>query len=346
MGVCAVISFRLGLSDGVSIVAEAWQRAIGDLGWETYTVAGEGPVDRRVAGLEIDASEPPDRAALAAALDQADVVLVENILSIPMNLTASRAIGAVLEGRPAILHHHDPPWQRERFAHITELPPQDRAWRHVTINRMTEHEFAERDIEAVTIYNGFDPNPPPGDRASTRSALGLAPEQLLVTHPVRAIARKNIQKAVELTEQLGGTYWLPNPAEEGYDNELERILGNARCPVLRTPVEPSLLTMSDLYAASDLIAFPSTWEGFGNPPIEAALHRRPVAVGDYPVAAELRELGFQWFDPNDADTIASVLERPQTDVLDHNQRVARKHLSVEKMSSEVERLFDNAGWKP
>ena len=71
-------------------------------------------------------------------------MIVENLLSIPMNLPASRAVAASLAGRAAILHHHDPPWQRERFAHITELPPDDRAWAHVTINEPTGREMATR----------------------------------------------------------------------------------------------------------------------------------------------------------------------------------------------------------
>lgn len=351
MPVCAVVSFRLNLSDGVSIVAKTWQQALQDNGWTTYSIAGEGPVDHLIPELAIGSATLTGDGLdtlgqrLDTALASADVVLVENLLSIPLNLDASRTLAAVLAGRPAVLHHHDPPWQRERFAHITELPPTDPAWRHVTINRMTEDEFAARGIEAVTIYNGFDPDPPDGDRDGTRAVLGAEPGTVLAAHPVRAIARKNIPAAIELCEQLGATYWLPNPAEEGYDDELERILANANCPVLRRPVDrvgtgETAMSMSDLYAAADLVLFPSLWEGFGNPPIEAAIHRRPAVVGRYPVADELRQLGFHWFDQSETDTIATALEKPDTDMLNHNQQVAREHLSLAKMSSEVNRLFD------
>ena len=330
----------------MSIVAKTWQEALQTSGWTTYTVAGEGPVDQVIPALAIDATvDRPEAVAalrdrLEDALGSADVVLVENLLSIPLNLPASRALAAVLAGRPAVLHHHDPPWQRERFAHITELPPTDPSWRHVTINRMTQREFADRDIPAVTIYNGFDAHPPSGDREATRRSLGLDPETILAAHPVRAIARKNIARALELCAELGAVYWLPNPAEEGFDDELERLLAAADCAVLRTPVDGSGFTMPDLYAAADLVLFPSLWEGFGNPPVEAALHRKPVVVGHYPVAAELRELGFLWFDPDDTDTIATALTRMPTDMLDRNQQIAQEHLSVEKMSSEVNRLFE------
>lgn len=358
MGTCAVVSFRLGLSDGVSIVASAWSRVLVELGWTVTTVAGEGPVDRILPGLAIDAAAAGNAERVAADLDRAladaDLVLVENLLSIPLNLPASRALARVLAGRPALLHHHDPPWQRARFAHVTELPPDDPAWAHVTINRMTEREFAARAIEATTIYNGFDPEPPPGDRDGTRARLGIDDDRLLAAHPVRAIARKNIPAAIALAERLDATYWIPNPAEEDYHAEFERVLAAARCPVLRHPVDETGLTMSDLYAACDLVLFPSTWEGFGNPPIEAAIHRRPAVVGHYPVAEELREIGFRWFDPDRPDTIAEAMNAgPSQDgaagmaeLLDHNQRLAAAHLSVERMSREIDKLLTARGWTP
>ena len=155
MSTCAIVSFRLGGTDGVSIVADAWSRSLVDLGFRILTVAGEGPVDHLVPGLAIGAEAPPTADELADALAGADLVVVENLCTIPLNLPAARVTAEVLAGRPAVLHHHDPPWQRQRFAHITELPAVDPAWRHACINQRTRGELAERGIEAVTIYNGF-----------------------------------------------------------------------------------------------------------------------------------------------------------------------------------------------
>lgn len=339
---CAIVSFRLGLTDGVSVVAETWRRALTDLGYDVVTVAGEGPVDRTVAGLRLDAPEPPPVGEVEAALADAALVVVENLLTIPMNLPASEVVAEVLRGRPAILHHHDPPWQRERFAHVTALPPDDPAWRHVTINDLTRREMAERGLTATCIRNGFDPDPPAGDREGTRGRLGIGDDEVLLAHPVRAIARKRVDVALRLAEEMGATYWLPGPAEEGYEPELERLLAGARCRVLREAAVP----VEDIYAACDAVVFPSSWEGFGNPPVEAALQGRPAAVGDYPVAEELRALGFRWFPTDDAGPLAEFLRSPDPALLDHNREVARTSLSIELMTEELGRLLDDAGWAP
>lgn len=342
----AFVSFRLGLSDGVSIVARCWQAAFIDLGWEPYEVAGEGPVDRLIGGLEIGATNPPEVSDLRVALADADLVVVENLLTIPMNLPASRAVARVLAGRPAILHHHDPPWQRERFSHITELPATDEAWRHVTINAFTQRQFADRGIAAATIYNGFQAGRPSQDRDETRRQLGVAPDELLFLHPVRAIERKNIGLATDITAAAGATYWLTGQAEEGYDAKLAEILNGARCRVVQQRFD----SIDDAYAAADLVLFPSTWEGFGNPPIDAALRMKPVVVGDYPVAHELINMGFSWIEANqDLATIARIVQaarNPDRLELESNRRVAQEKLSMQKLTESVKNLLGEAGWIP
>jgi len=167
----------------------------------------------------------------------------------------------------------------------------------------------------------------------------------LVVHPVRAIPRKAVGRAVTLAESLDATYWLSGPAEDGYGPDLARELAAARCPVIHA----SHANRSDLYAAADVVAFPSSWEGFGNPPVEAALARRPVAVGDYPVADELRALGFAWFDASDPeplrDWLASPADQRET-LLAHNREVAVEELSTRRMAEGLESLLAEAGWLP
>jgi glycosyltransferase involved in cell wall biosynthesis len=342
MAMCAIVSFRLGRADGVSIVAATWARALTDLGFHVRTIAGDGPVDVTVPGLAIDAAAPPAIDELRAALTGVDLVVVENLLSIPLNLGASRVLAALLKGRPAVLHHHDPSWQRERFAHITELPPRDDRWLHVTINDLTRRQMRERGIDATTIYNAFDVHEPMGDRGATRAAFGIAADERVVIHPVRAIARKNIPKAIEMAEALDATYWLLGPAEENYGAELERLLAGARTRVIHRGSSDR----AGFYAACDIVAFPSTWEGFGNPPIEAAVFRRPVAVGAYPVADELRALGFRWFDPDDIGALEKWFTGADIALLDHNQALARRLFSYESMRGRLAALLAGAGWLP
>ena len=362
MPTCAVLSFRLGGTDGVSVVAATWVDALRSAGFEVVTVAGEGPVDRLVPELAIGrwpdgragvegpgAATPAEVDALAGtvrdALADAALVVVENLGTIPMNLPAARAVARARAGLPTLWHHHDPAWQRDRYAGLDELPYDDPAWRHVAINDLTRDQLRARGIDAVTIRNGFDVHAAPGDRAAERARVGLGPDELVVVHPVRAIARKDVPTAVALAEDLGATYWLTGPAEEGYGPTLATVLAEAAGRGVRVVHEPAS-SVADLCAAADVVAFPSTWEGFGNPPIEAAIHRRPAAVGHYPVADELRALGFEWFDPADPAPLAAWLAHPDESLLDRNAEVARRRLSLEAMADSLRALLDEAGWSP
>ncbi|MDP9075120.1 MAG: hypothetical protein M3N98_13350, partial [Actinomycetota bacterium] len=108
-----MISFRFGGPDGVSVEAAKWAWALGRLGFAVRTVAGTGPVDVRIEGLgagsALTGADPGrlDTARLEAALADADLVVVENLLSLPLNPAAADAVAWLLRGRRAVIRHHD-----------------------------------------------------------------------------------------------------------------------------------------------------------------------------------------------------------------------------------------------
>ncbi len=337
----AIVSYRLGGGDGVSVEAAKWRWAIEHLGHRVTTVAGDGTADRLVAGLAIADPVAPSPADLERALSDADLVVVENVCSLPLNRPAGDALAATLRGRPAVLHHHDLPWQRPHLSHLP-APPDDPAWRHVTINERSRHELAARGIGAVTIRNAFDPDPPPGARSATRAALQVDDGERLVLQPTRALARKNVGAAIALCAAIGATFWLLGPPEDGYGPELDRLVAEARCRVVLGP-GGSAISVADAYAASDAIVLPSTWEGFGNPSVESATHRRPLAIGRYPVAEELAAFGFRWFCADEPDALGRFLSDPDPGLLEHNAAVARRHFALDALPAHLDSVLASLG---
>lgn len=325
----AVVSFRLGLSDGVSIEAAKWIHALRTLGHEIHTVAGEGPVDVTLPELALHATSPPHVGQLRDALDGCDVVIVENLASLPLNLRARDALYEVLDDRDALFHHHDLPWQRAHLAHL-EGPRDAPRWRHVTINHRSAEELLARGIEATTIYNHFDCDPPRGRRDETRAALGVDAERVVLL-PTRALPRKNVPAALALAEQLGAVFWLLGPAEDGYDDELETLLSRATTTVRQGL--PASATVDDAYAACDLVVLASTWEGFGNPTIESVTHRRPLALYPYPVSEELRALGLRFYDLDDLAGLRREWTRPDEFRMQNNLDVVRAHLNLTNLGN-------------
>ncbi|MGO8873994.1 MAG: hypothetical protein ACLQPH_21820 [Acidimicrobiales bacterium] len=344
----ALLSFRLGGTDGVAVEAAKWQGALTSLGFDTLTVAGCGPVDRLLPGLAIGARRPPARSELVAALDDADLVVVENLCSLPLNPGAAAVVADVLTGRPAVLHHHDLPWQRALFADHPP-PPVDPRWAQVTINELSRGQLADRGIDAAAVYNAFDvPAPGTGPngagtgpaaearRREVRRALGVGDRDRLVLQPTRAIPRKNVAGGIDAAARLGATYWLLGPAEDGYGPELRTLVGAATCPVvLGDPAGVADFGIDDAYLACDVVTLPSTWEGFGNPTIESVVHRRPLIVGPYPVAAELTAFGFEWFGLDETDRLAAWLAAPDPELLDRNRQVAADHFSLRDLPGRI-----------
>jgi len=332
-----IVSFRLGGTDGVAIESAKWMAALETLGHRVRTVAGEGVADVIVPSLAIDATTSTSIQQLSESFGDADLVIVENLASLPLNLDARDVLYHVLKDRRAIFHHHDLPWQRPHLAHL-EGPRDGPLWRHVTINDLSRLELRERGIEAVTIMNSFDCEPARGRRDSTRMMLDVETSTLALM-PSRALARKSVAGALAMCEALGSVFWLLGPAEDGYEATLDQLLESASVDVRRGL--PEGFDVNDAYAACDLVVMPSTWEGFGNPVLESVTHRRPLALYPYPVACEIMEFGFRFFDLGDVVAMKSFLENPDYELYAHNLAIALEHFNIATLPTRLSELLNS-----
>ena len=236
--------------------------------------------------------------------------------------------GGRCAGRPTVLHHHDLPWQRPHLAHLPAAARRPGLGpRHHQRAEPARAGGAAASSRVTTLYNTFDPDPAPGDRLGVRRALGLGESDRLLLQPTRALERKNIPAAVALAEAVRGVYWLLGPAEDGYGPELGRVVAAARCPVVLGAAAGWLHDRRRVRAC-DAVLLPSSWEGFGNPSVESATHRRPLAIGPYPVARELAAFGFRWFDALDPSALGQWLAAPDDELLEHNHAVAARSFNV------------------
>jgi glycosyltransferase involved in cell wall biosynthesis len=353
------VSFRLGGDDGVSVEARKWTWALTELGFETRRVAGsidgdDEPDDVVIPALAIDATEPVDERAVRAALDGADLVIADNICSLPLNVEAAQAVARAAEdhrGR-VCFRHHDLPWQRRHLKHLeAEFPPRRRGALHATINLRSRRELHARGYEdATTVHNYFDLDPPHGDRAKTRAEFGFGDDDFVLLQPARAIERKNVPGAVRFAQQLRGILpeldlrlWISGPPEDGYAPVLDRIIERSPIPI----VVGRASTPHDAYAASDLVVFPSTWEGFGNPVVESVAYRRACVAYPYPVLAEIVAAGIRVFSTQQPEGIAKFLvdtSETRERYFETNVHRARVSYAIADLPGAIDDMFATHGW--
>jgi len=354
--VAVQLSYRLGGADGVAVESRKWEWALRELGFAVRRVAGELDDDRRPDDITLPflAIDPTDDSlpapdALAAALAGADLVIVENLCSLPINPDAAALAASVLDAHegPVVFHHHDLPWQRAGLPTPANIPPHRPNSLHVTINDHSRVQLENRGFDAVTLRNAFDLDPARGDRNATRAAFGLALDDLVLLQPTRAIPRKNIPAAITFAAELAARVpdravrlWITGPAEDGYDDVFARLVAESTVPVTvgRAASAP------DAYAAADLVLFPSTWEGFGNPVIESIAHRRPIVVGNYPVLDELRAFGVHLLSIDDVEGVVRWLQAPDPAVLARNVELVRPECSLPDLPRRIDAAFRSAGW--
>ena len=110
-------------------------------------------------------------------------------------------------------------------------------------------------------------------------------------------------------------------------------------------IRPSDETIINLYTFADLFIFPSLFEGFGLPPLEAVSLGCPVILSDIPVLREIFGEAGLYFNPHNEEDLAKtilrvILDKNFRDKLLQNQRNRLKIFDKEKIIDEYVELFD------
>ena len=99
-----------------------------------------------------------------------------------------------------------------------------------------------------------------------------------------------------------------------------------------------------LYKKAELYVFPSLYEGFGVPPLEAMQYGVPVVSSNKSCMPEILEDGANYFDPENYQEIAKVIYKNLIDQreikkLKENSKVILKKYSWKKMAKETLEVY-------
>lgn len=308
-----------------------------------------------------------------------DLLIVQNASAIPMHLPLGVAIHDAIEATniPTIAHHHDFYWERERFM-VNRIPDVLRkafparlpSIQHVVISTVMQREMRIRyGVDATYVPNVFDfENPPPPPDAYSqgfRADMGFGADDVVILQPTRLIARKSIERAIELVQMLGTTHRYhfvitgepgdePGPYFEWlFDRAVKsgvsvHFIGDRIGSQRGTHEGQRIYALWDVYPQCDLVTYLSAYEGFGNALIETLYYKRPLVVNQYMQyrsdigavgvdAIEIREL----VTPRTAVEVLELLADPARieRMVNHNYQVGLEYFSYIVLERKIRELL-------
>ena len=310
-----------------------------------------------------------------------DILVVENALCLPMHIPLGVALAHFIAETeiPTIAHHHDFYWERARFSvnavndFLTmAFPPTSESIQHVTINSFAQNNLSWREgVSSILVPNVLDFENPPSEEefadSDFRERIGLAPDDIMLLQPTRVVPRKGIEHSISLVSQLRDPRCKlvvsHESGDEGleYHNALIELAEHSgvdlRFVHAHMPKDDSLRTngdpganLAEVYAAADLITYPSLYEGFGNALLEAFYFRKPVLVNRYSIfISDIEPKGFKVV-TMDGFLTRSVLEHVhkviadedyRREMVDYNYELSKAFFSYSVLRRKLRSLITN-----
>jgi len=235
-------------------------------------------------------------------------------------------------------------WGRRTYKSSTIRRSVARADKIVTVSFSTYREclryFDEDPEKFVVIHGGVDPSlkrtTDKKQRSSVRNRFGISKPFILYVGTLES--RKNIVRLIEAFALLKKHYGIRHQLVlvggkgHGYD---EILHSRERCQykeniVLTNYVETEVLPV--LYSTADVFVYPSLYEGFGFPPLEAMACGCPAVVSNATSLPEVVGDAALQVDPLDVEGLASALASVLTK-RSLSQELVRKGFERVKMFS-------------
>ena len=213
--------------------------------------------------------------------------------------------------------HPDWPWlERKAYGVILgrALAAADRV---ITVSQTMRQEiltFAPRAAVSV-VYNGIDVDAfervTEQEREAVRQKFSLPGEFVLaVGHLER---RKNYPRLIEAIGLLRDRGRSVPLVIVGNDSGNRAAIASAVTKAGLANAVLMLSSLSDgevraLYSLCSLFAFPSSYEGFGIPLLEAMAAAKPMVLSDIPVFREITEDRGIYFPPDDVDAMSAAID--------------------------------------
>jgi glycogen(starch) synthase len=194
----------------------------------------------------------------------------------------------------------------------------------IAISKLVRDETLRYGIpesKITVIYNGIDLerfNVPEAKRAALRKKLGYTDKDIVVSYIGRVEPHKNIPSLVQAIIAMKGHEEVKLMVV-GDGNVMEDVQAQA-APLKERAKFMGMISYDDIpqyYAASDIIVFPSIYEGLGNVVLEAMASCRPILASDVNGINEAFVKGTGYlFEPN----AAAIKEKLEEVVADEGLR--------------------------
>jgi glycosyltransferase involved in cell wall biosynthesis len=216
-----------------------------------------------------------------------------------------------------------PPWLREvlgedRFEAAIADPFLRRLWedtrqaylgsRILFPNSPMSREYNSRWLEgkpvAEPIYPGVDPDQMPRVAAGGREPVALDPFRKHVLYVGRLAAAKNVDALIRAFRRLPSEAELHICGTGPERASLEKLAAGAKVVFHGYVPDESLWS---LFRQCHLVAYPSDFEGFGMPPMQALYFDKLCLASDLPVLRSIYGDRLNYFPPGDEDGLAEAM---------------------------------------